>query len=222
TTCLGFKVYTAGVKIRRRENGRPHGPYVGWVHIVNIVELSDGSKWMCDVAFGGDGATKPLPLQGNQVTVNMGTQEVRLIKDHIPAQVDRSPHTKMWIYQYRNSPVQDWNSFYAFYEVEFTAEDYGVMNWYTGHSPESPQVSGVLVIKFLRRQKEGGDSGSGICGKRMLVGEVVKENLGGKTNVVEACHIEDDRIAALQRWFGLELTEAERRGIVGWTTELHG
>lgn len=81
---LGFTVYTAGVKIRSRENGIPHGPYTGHVHIVNVVTLPNGSEWVCDVAFGGDGATKPLPLLENQVTHNMGTQEIRLIKDHIP------------------------------------------------------------------------------------------------------------------------------------------
>jgi arylamine N-acetyltransferase len=219
---LGFQVYTAGVKIRRRQNGVPHGPYVGWVHIVNIVELPDGSKWMCDVAFGGDGATKPLPLLENHITHNMGTQEVRLVKDHIPAQVDRRPHTKMWIYQYRNSSDQAWNSFFAFYEVEFSAEDFEVMNWYTGHSPDSPQLGGLLVIKFLRRQKNDGEGENEICGKRMLVDSTVKENLGGKTIVVETCVTEKDRIAALGKWFGITLTEGEVGGIAGWRTELHG
>jgi len=219
---LGFQVYTAGVKIRRRQNGIPHGPYVGWVHIVNIVELPDGSKWMCDVAFGGDGATRPLPLLEDHVTHNMGTQEIRLIKDHIPAQIDRRPHTKMWIYQYRNSPSQIWNSFYAFYEVEFSAEDFGVMNWYTGHSPDSPQLGGLLVIKFLRRQKEEGEGENEIFGKRMLIDGIIKENLGGKTSIVETCVSEKDRIAALGKWFGISLTEVEKKGITGWKTELRG
>jgi arylamine N-acetyltransferase len=217
---LGFTVYTAGVKIRRRENGLPSGAYVGWVHIVNIVTLSDGTKWMVDVAFGGDGATKPMPLVENNVLQNLGTQEIRLVKDHIPAQVDRRPETRMWVYQYRNSAVQDWNSFYAFYEVEFTEADYKVMNWFTGHSPDSPQTWGLLVIKFLRRPKEGSDGSYEVFGKRMLVDGVVKENLGGKTQVVEMCTTEGDRIAVLRRWFDIELTEEERRGIVGWKTEM--
>jgi arylamine N-acetyltransferase len=219
---LGFDIYTAGVKIRRRQKGIPDGPYTGHVHIVNIVTLSDGSKWMCDVAFGGDGATKPLQLLENEITHNMGTQEIRLVKEHIPAQIDRRPQTKMWIYQYRNSPTQAWNSFYAFHEVEFTAEDFDVMNWYTGHWPDSPQLSDVLVIKFLRRQRPDCEGGAEIFGKRMLVGGTVKENLGGKTKVVATCFSEVDRIAALEEWFDIKLTEAERRGIVGWRTELHG
>ena len=217
---LGFTVYTAGVKIRRREDGRPSGTFVGWVHIVNIVTLPDGTKWMVDVAFGGDGATKPMPLVENEILRNLGTQEIRLVKDHIPAQVDRRLETRMWIYQYRNSSEQAWNSFYAFYEAEFTEADYKVMNWFTGHSPDSPQTWGLLVIKFLRRLQEGSEDSYEVFGKRMLVDGVVKENLGGKTQVVETCTTEDDRIAALGGWFGIELTEVERKGIGGWRTEL--
>lgn len=217
---LGFEVYTAGVKIRRRQGGIPGGEYVGWVHVVNIVTLPDGSKWMVDVGFGGDGATKPIPLVKGHVSFNMGTQEIRLVKDHIPSQVNRRPETKMWIYQYRNSPEKAWNSFYAFYEAEFTEADFGVMNWYTGHSPQSPQLSGVLVIKFLRRHRQDGEGEDEVFGKRMLVDGVVKENLGGKTVVVETCVTEEQRVGALQKWFGIVLTEVEKEGIIGWQTEL--
>jgi hypothetical protein len=48
----------------------------------------------------------------------------------------------------------------------------------------------------------------------------VKENICGKTLVVETCATEDARITALRRWFGIELTEEERRGILGWKTQL--
>ena len=35
---LGFNVYTAGVRIRLRENGIPYGPYTGWFgnHVILI------------------------------------------------------------------------------------------------------------------------------------------------------------------------------------------
>lgn len=46
---------------------------------------------MIDVGLGGDGATKPVPLVSGQVTRNTSTQDVRLVQDFIPQQVDRSP-----------------------------------------------------------------------------------------------------------------------------------
>ena len=54
----------------------------------------------------------------------------------------------------------------------------------------------------------------------MLVNSIVKENLGGKTKIVEECKKEEDRIWVLKEWFGITLTEQEREAIKGWATEL--
>ncbi len=127
---LGFRAYTVGVRIRHRTDGIPQGEYIGWVHIVNIVTLLGGTRWVVDVGFGGDGATKPLPLVEGHVTRNIGTQDIRLTQDFIPGQTEQSPERKFWIYQYRNSTEQPWNSFYAFSEmVEFLPADFAIMNW---------------------------------------------------------------------------------------------
>src|ERR1700753_1694269 len=73
-------------------------------HIVNIVTLPDNTRWMVDVGFGGDGATKPLPLIEDHITRNIGTQDIRLTRDFLPDQTERTPDRKLWVYQYRNSP----------------------------------------------------------------------------------------------------------------------
>ena len=151
---------------------------------MNIVTLEDGSKWMIDVAFGGDGATKPIPLVSGHVTRNIGTQDRRLIRDHISQQVDKGADKKLWIYQYRNGPEKGWNRFYAFPEIEVLPEDFAVMNWSTGSNPLSFQTFTMLVVLFLRRGKEDGSGEEEVYGKRMLVNGIVKENLGGKTKVV--------------------------------------
>ena len=59
------------------------------VHIVNIVTLTNRAKYMIDVSFGGDG-TSPLPLKEGLITQNIGTQELRLVYDSIPQQIDKS------------------------------------------------------------------------------------------------------------------------------------
>ncbi|KAH7348797.1 hypothetical protein BKA65DRAFT_594557 [Rhexocercosporidium sp. MPI-PUGE-AT-0058] len=147
---LGWTVYTAGVRIRPRVGGVPGGDYIGWVHIVNIVTLSTGEKYMLDVGFGGDGATKPLPLISGHITNNLGTQEIRLIHSTIPQQVDQSK--LLWIYQYRNAQDKEWNSFYAFPETEFTEADFEVMNFYTSTCTAETnfQTRRVLIVRFLR------------------------------------------------------------------------
>jgi arylamine N-acetyltransferase len=187
-------------------------------HIVNIVTLASGDKYVLDVGFGGDGPTKPLPLVHGRAVRNLGTQEVRLVREHIPLQTLRTEESKLWIYQYRNGADLDWNSFYAFAEFEFLHDDFEVVNWYTGCSPESFQKRIPMVVKFLRREVEGGEEE--VYGKRMMVTGTVKENLGGKTKVVQECGTEDERIEALQRWFGITFTKEERDGIRGHFTEL--
>lgn len=218
---LGWDVYTVGVKIRPRTNGVPQGEYIGWVHLVNLVTLPTGETYMLDVGFGGDVATVPVPLVENEPVLNLGTQEIRLVKDWILGQARRTEGSRMWIYQYRNGRDMDWNSFYAFYEgAEFLQEDYEVMNWYTGSNPHSFQTFTCIVIKFLRGK--GDDGEEKIVAKRMLVNGTVKENLGGKTKVVRECRAEEERIEAMKEWFGMTFTEEEREGIKGYVTELNG
>ncbi|KAF1996017.1 arylamine N-acetyltransferase 2 [Amniculicola lignicola CBS 123094] len=214
---LGFLVYTAGVRIRLRENGVPGGDYVGWVHIVNIVTI-DGQKYMVDVGFGGDGATRPIPLIPNSPVKNLGTQEIQLVRDHIPSQTHRVEDTQLWIYQYRNGEHLPWNSFYAFPDFEFMEADFKIMNWFTGSSPEAHQTYNVIAVKFLRKKLEGEDEV--IYGKRMMLNGTVKENLGGKTVIVQECTTEVERVAALRQWFGITLSEEEKVGIIGHVTEL--
>ena len=185
------------------------------VHIVNIVTLSDGSKYVLDVGFGGDQPTKPLPLVDGRTTHNLGTQEVRLVFDTIPQQVDQSK--KLWIYQYRNGPDLPWNSFYCFPELEFLHHDYEIMNYYTSNSVGETnfQTRTLLIVKFLRE-------GENICGKIMLVNGEVKENMGGKTALLKTFKTEQERVDGLKNYYGITLIDEEVQGVKGRNVELPG
>lgn len=116
-----------------------------------------------------------------------------------------------------------WSSFFAFSDaVEFLPADFHVMNTYTGGHPESFRMFTLLIVKFLRRCIEDGSGESGSDGKCMLIDGVVKENIGGKTQVVHVCETENQRVEALKAWFGIELLAEEVEGIRGWRTELRG
>ncbi|KAI2628302.1 cysteine proteinase [Xylaria nigripes] len=215
---LGFDAYTVGVRTRLRLGGLPSGDFPGWVHVVSIVEI-DGAKYHVDIAFGGDCATLPMPLVEGLVHRNIGTQEIRLIRDWIPTQLKRTEETKLWIYEYRNGPDMEWNPFYCFPLVEFMPNDWEVVNVYASTSPKCWQGGTVITMKFLRRARED-DGEEEIYGKRMLVNGVVKENLGGRTAVIHECKTDEDRVTALEKYFDLRLTEEERNGIKGWRTAL--
>ncbi|ETS77144.1 hypothetical protein PFICI_11018 [Pestalotiopsis fici W106-1] len=228
---LGFQAYTVGARTRRRFQGVPQGDYPGWVHIVNIVTFPDQDvaptepkQYAVDVAFGGDGPTAPLPLISGTIHQNLGTQQVRLLRDWIPTQVHRTEESKLWIYQYRNSADAEWNSYYAFTETEFMAADWEVVNHWASCSPNSHQTWTALVVKFLRRPAHDGadqDAQEEIYGKRTLFNGVIKENLGGRSRLVVECKTEAERIEALEKYFGLRLTEEEVLGITGWATDLN-
>ena len=190
------------------------------VHVVNIVTLASGKKYMVDVSFGGDGATCPLPLVEDEITTNLGSQEVRLASDYIPGQTkrprDADGRDKLWIYQYRNKSSLPWNSYYAFSEFEFLESDLEMMSYWTSQSPASFQTNTVLVVKFLEREGK-------IVGKLTMANDVIKRNDGeGGTRVVTICVTEEERVAALHKEFGIWLTEEEKMGIRGWKTELKG
>lgn len=216
---LGFDAYPTVVRIRLRENGVPTGPYVTLTHIILIIELTEGggsSKYGSDVAFGGDGPTVPIPLREGPITKNLGTQEIRFIRERIPG----ARKHDFWVYQYRNAPEKPWNSFYAFNETECLDADFRAINFWTSQGPTF-QKRMTLVVKFILGQdpETGGEK---IVGKLMMVNGAIKRNFGGTTKLVQLCSTEPERIRALKEWFGIELTEEETVAIRGMVSELKG
>ncbi|KAK4179907.1 PaNAT1 arylamine N-acetyltransferase encoded by the PaNAT1 protein [Triangularia setosa] len=221
---LGFsQIHYSGVRNRNRTNGIPQGNYNGYVHLVNIVTLPNtNTQYVLDAGFGGDGPTFPLPLTEHTIHHNsIGTQEIRYIRDWLPDQRFRDESRgalKHWVYEYRNSPDKPWNSYYAFVpEHEFTELDLENLNVYLSECKRNHQTYTILVIRFLRDEET-----RKIRGKVMMVQGEVKQNLGGRTELVKVCKTEEERTATLKDLFGVELTDEEKGAIRGWASELKG
>ncbi|OJI85048.1 hypothetical protein ASPTUDRAFT_189131 [Aspergillus tubingensis CBS 134.48] len=215
---LGFDVYLTGARLYRDENN-PKPGWSGWEHAVNIVTLADNSSYMLDVGYGGDGPTTPLPLVHTSIPIpNIGTQEIRLQKNG-KSSGERShpsndPSTNAWTYQFRNGSEQAWRVGYAFHELEFFPRDFEIMNFYTSQNPTSFLTQRLLVIRFL--QSADGE----VYGKVILDQDKLKENRGGKNELVKVCNTEGERVEVLRDVFGVDLTEEERRGICGRVSAL--
>lgn len=201
---LGFHAYLAGGRVRPRTDGVPGGAYMGWVHCVNIVTFADGSRYLSDVGYGGDGPIAPLPLEHGIISSNIGTQELRLAHGSIPGQVDSSQ--KQWIYQYRNDSSKQFVDCYSFLDREFIHQDFQVMNFFTSKHPSSYMTNTVIVVQFLHDRYQ-------IYGKKMLVNDQVKENTGGKTTTVKELRTEEERVEALREDFHITLTAEEQHAI---------
>lgn len=215
---MGFRTFVAGARIRLRDpNGVPGGDFVSWVHCVNVVTLSDGSRYHIDVGFGGDGPTRPVPIGDEQPLQNLGAQEVRVIRDRLPGTSPLEKHY-WWVYQYRNGSDRPWLSYYAFPELEFLQVDLDHQNFWIINSMQSPQPTHIIMTKFIRGQDAAGKPV--ILGKRTLFDQTVKENMGGKTKVIAQLETESERVQAFKDLFDLELNNEEVQAIRGWRTEI--
>ena len=185
--------------------------------MINIVTLGDDEKYMVDVGFGNNGPTHPLPLVHGVVSQRIAPQELRLVKQGIPENEDRDQ--KLWIYQWRANPEDEWTSMYCFTEVEFLAQDYEMMNFWTSQNRKSWFTRQIVVTKMIMGNEVLDGTLKPLIGTVSLSGGEVKRRIGESTEKL-ICGTEDERIEALKAEFGIELVEHERRGIKGLVTEL--
>lgn len=230
---IGFHVYMTGVRNRTRTNGVPGGQYQGWcVRHPRRDSITDTSqdayqqhsapthrrkvRHRCSL-WRRWRPTTPLPLNVFGIVFNnLGPQQVRLVHDLIPKQ--HTDSSKLWIYQYRNGAHIEWNSFYSFAEIEFFQEDFEVMNWWA--SAKTVHRWTVIAVRFLREGDGVLFSQRGIVRKMMLVNDVMKVNMGGKTEIARRFETESGRLEVIRDYFGIELTQEEEDGIRGWDMAL--
>jgi arylamine N-acetyltransferase len=185
--------------------------FVDREHSVNIVTLSDETQYLADVGYGGNGPKVPLPLISGSVVHNLGTQDLRLVRETTIGLSDGQQGR--WIYQFRNAEDQAWAIGYSFTDIKFTLKDFEVMNFFTSRSPDSFLTTKILVVKFLQ---ENGN----ITGKIIMDQEQVKKNTGGKNTLLQTCQTEEERVQVLEKLFKLKLTEEEKNGIRGRISSL--
>lgn len=178
--------------------------------MLNIISI-EGKQYVLDVGFGSSGPTHPLPLVEDEVSINVGAQEMRLVHDTIPDFTASSQ--KLWLYQHRNESNQPWLPTYAFSEMEFTPRDFMMMNYFTSTHPTSWFTYMVVCVKMVLEDGE-------IVGDVTLFGNEVKERIKGRTTLLAVCNTEEERVKALHDFLGVKLSVTERIGIAGMPTEL--
>lgn len=211
---LGFNVFSAGARVNLQANGTGEDGWEGWSHMVNIVTLSSGHKYMLDVGFGGNGPIQPLLLNPTAPhTQHIAPAEARLVLENIPRNTDLNQ--KLWQYHYRVNSQSEWQTIYCFTELEFLPKDYEIMNFWTSQSRKSWFTYQIVAVKMILEGDE-------VVGTLILGGGDVKKRTKGKTEQLRTCKTEEERVQALEDLFELRLTDEERRGIGGMVTELKG
>ncbi|KAK4455210.1 hypothetical protein QBC34DRAFT_391793 [Podospora aff. communis PSN243] len=218
---IGFTVTPVGGRVSHATAGRPGTGYMGWNHMVNLVTLStteDGQeeeKYLVDVGFGANGPVRPLLLTpGQETPAGIDAVRYKLRYEALPQHTDRSQ--RMWIYSYRNNADGKWLDAYAFAEMEFLPDDFAVMNLATSTLRTSFFVQSLFCVRMVV------DGEGKPAGWTVLHGDKVTRRVRGRVEAEEEFKSEEQRVDALQRWFGIVLDEVEKRGIRELPTEIRG
>ena len=203
---LGFNMYSGGCRVWSGDS------WTGWSHMVNFVTIGD-TKYHVDVGFGADGPVVPMPLErSGTIQKHIQPASARLQWRNIPGNTD--PNQRLWVYEYRRNDDSDWEIKYSYSELEFQPQDYAMMNYFTSTSMKTFFTQMVVADKKIM-----GDDGE-LVGKLSLAAKSLKWNVKGeKTKEIEF-KSEEERIDALEEYFGMKFGDAEREGIAGLPSEI--
>lgn len=90
-----------------------------------------------------------------------------------------------------------------------------MMNFQTSKLPSSWFTQTVVCVQHIFNEQAGK-----LEGVNVMSGKEVKSRQMGNTRVLERFEGEEDRIAALKKWFGIHLLDHEAAGIKGMVSEL--
>ncbi|KAI5808082.1 hypothetical protein DFH27DRAFT_638588 [Peziza echinospora] len=208
------------------------GTFDGWSHMCLLVPI-DGQTYFCDVGFGANNPVVPLPLIPDIVTPGLAPHSYRLL--HKPIRECRNQNLKYWVLQIQNTfggekedgegVDGEWLDAYMFSpETEFLEDDYNVLSWTVSHRDGSLFTDVVLCVKATLETElvDGEEVVKGVNGRLIMIGNSVKQRVNGKVKLLERFETEEDRVRALEKYFGIVLREEERRGIFGRKTEIVG
>lgn len=203
------------------------GHYGGWTHVVNIITI-DEKKYMVDGGFGPQGPSRPIRLLHDEETTQISPAQMRLLHEPIADNLDQSQ--KLWIYQYRYDENSSWAPMYCFVDFEFTPADIEAMNFAPWLSKSSFFTHKVVAVRFTTASEVDDEPGSAteealrgeIDGSVTINQEVLKWRRGGEKAVEIRFESDEQRVEALEKFFGIVLTDEDREAIVGTAAMVGG
>jgi arylamine N-acetyltransferase len=172
--------------------------------MVNIVTL-EGRRCLVDVGFGSNGPHQPIPLVATPTLHNVGDQSLRLRPGPIDQHAGRHGQ-RLWLYEHRNGDGP-WIPTYCFTDIEFLPEDFTMINYYMSTSWDSWFTFHVVCVRMILDEQEQ------LVGDLTLFNNQLKRRIGATSEVLATFTSEDERVAALEKYFGIALGESERAAI---------
>jgi arylamine N-acetyltransferase len=172
--------------------------------MANIATI-EGQKYLVDVGFGSNGPHKPIPLIQNYEFHNTGDLYGRLI--YAPITQHGRTGQPIWQYDIRIGDGA-WIPAYCFTEMDFLPEDFTMMNYFMSTNRASWFTFHVVCVKMLLDEE-----GKQIVGDLTLFNGTLKKRLGSKSEVLQSFASDEERAAALDKYFQITLSQADKESI---------
>ncbi|KLU90501.1 N-acetyltransferase [Magnaporthiopsis poae ATCC 64411] len=188
-------------------------------------------------------AERERGLEFEPVSGTRGRLEYKRLEAH------SDPTQRIWVYSTLRSPGTtvaeekkeeregegpSWRPRYCFSELEYLPADYEVMNYHAMTHPDSYFVKTVLAVRtILQEEPREGDADTGSYGQSggggvqprakgtiVLHKDEVKQTVYGKSVLLERLSSEEQRIRALEKYFGLVVSPEQAVCIKGRQSEI--
>ncbi len=180
--------------------------------MVNLVTIN-GARHLVDVGFGSNGPPQPVPLEDGHEFVGVAPVRGRLQYRSVEEHAD--PNQRVWLFSAQENEGAPWRDMYHFVEIEFMPGDFEVMNLCTMSTPQSFFVQSVMCMRTILD-----DASETPVGLLILHRDYVKRRLGPDSEIIEQLGSEEQRVKALETYFGIVLSPEEQNGIRGLASEL--
>jgi len=178
-----------------------------------IIATINSKIYHIDVGFANFGTLGPLPLEDGASVDCVPGLVARLVYRNI---AEYTTDQKLWVLETKDINSTEWSPGYCFGTTEFLPQDFKTLNFRTMTDPTSWFTFTVVVTRVTL--KEGKEEAEGTL---TMFGDTVQKRVdGGPSDVVEVCKSEEQRVTALEKWFGIVLSEEEIKAIGGHITEI--
>lgn len=214
---LGYNTYLGGSRIHSPATGT----FGGWTHVVNLVSIA-GTKYLIDIGFGARGPITPIPLcRDEAVHAHIAPAQCRVVQQPLPGSLSGQD---IWMYQWRTNVQAPWTTQYCFTELEFTLQDVQGLNLVPMTSKTTFFAWKIVCARFTLEGEatEGPGSPEGsvlatgeIDGTLTIEHDVLKWRRHGQKVVELKFNEEHERVAALEKYFGIVLNQDDWEAIGG-------
>ena len=232
---LGFDVYM----VPSRVYDDTAGAYGGLTHCLNIITIAE-TPYAVDVSFGGNGPIHPLPLEKDRIHDHIQPGQMQLRRGVLPGASKRAG--EVWFYDHRIDENAAWTPTYCFVDTEILPADVRAMNFAPWHSPntifrrtilcviftsedqvdENGELRGIAESSSVSTTTTQGDHQvkGGIDGAVIILGNNMKWRRKGDKKMDRTFKNDRERVEALEKYFGIILSQKDKEAIVGTTTEV--